>query len=157
VLGEEGEVVALVQDLDADVRVELAQPPDLTVLLGHEPLVEGGDLDGEPPPGQVEVRPELLGRMAGGVPVDREGGRLVLPVDRVEVEQARGLGSGVGGQGVLGDGRGRRAPAGRGPPPAPPAPPDGLTGPASAEGATGPLPGWSPGRWARSPSVSAQT
>src|SRR4029453_1678313 len=148
VLGQQPEVVALVEDLDADVRVELAQAPDLAVLLGHQPLVERGDLDVEPEGGQVEVGAEVLRRLPGGVPLDREGGRLVLPLDPVEVEQPGELPLGVVREGDL-VGRPSRSRAGghgrvR------------LGSPAvlRAAGAPG---GASPGRWARSPSVSAQT
>jgi hypothetical protein len=87
-----------------DVRVELAKAPDLAVLLGHQPLVEGGDLDVEVEPRQVEVGAEVPDGAAGGVPLDGEGGRLVLPLDPVEVEQAGELALGVVREG---DGIGR--------------------------------------------------
>ena len=56
VLDEQVQVVALVEDLASDVRIERRQPPHLAVLLGHELLVEGRDLDVEVELGQVEVR-----------------------------------------------------------------------------------------------------
>ena len=52
--------VARVEELDPDVRVELAQPAQLAVLLPHEPLLEGRQLDVEVEVGQVEVRREAL-------------------------------------------------------------------------------------------------
>ena len=47
VLGDEREVVALVEDLASDLRVPLTEPPDLAVLLRDELLVERRDLDVE--------------------------------------------------------------------------------------------------------------
>ena len=67
------------------------QSPDLAVLLGHELLVEGRDLDVEVELGQVEVGREALGRVALAVPVDVEGRGLVAPLDLVEVQQLREL------------------------------------------------------------------
>jgi hypothetical protein len=47
VLGDEGQVVALVEDLAIHARIQLAEPPDLAVLLGDQALVERRDLDVE--------------------------------------------------------------------------------------------------------------
>ena len=69
--------------------IELAQPADLAVLLGHQPLVEGGHLDEEPGLGKPEVGPEAGRRATVLVPVERELDRLVLPQDAVEVEDPR--------------------------------------------------------------------
>jgi hypothetical protein len=91
VLGDQGEVVPLVEDLAPDVRVLLPEPANLAVLLGHELLVQRGDLDVEVVRGQVEVRRERLRGIAIAVPLEREGARLVLPRDRIEVEELREL------------------------------------------------------------------
>ena len=80
--------IARVEQLDVDRRVELAQAPQLAVLLAHEPLAECRHLEVEVEVGQVEVRREALDDGPVEVPEDREGVRLVLPADRVEVEDA---------------------------------------------------------------------
>jgi hypothetical protein len=91
VLHKEVQVVLLVQDLAADVGVELHEPSDLTVLLGHELLVERRDLDVDIELGQVEVRGEALSSLAGPVPVDVERRGLVVPRDLIEIQQLREL------------------------------------------------------------------
>src|SRR5260370_42042718 len=60
VFHEQMQVVALVQHLDADLGVQLAEPAGLTVLLRDELLVERGDLDVEVVRGQGEVGTERL-------------------------------------------------------------------------------------------------
>jgi hypothetical protein len=87
VLHQQVEVVALVEELDLDLRVQLSEAPGLAVLLGHQLLVQGGDLDVEVVVGQVEVRAETLDRLVVLVPLEGELSRLVLPGDPVEVEQ----------------------------------------------------------------------
>src|SRR5207302_722382 len=91
VLLQQREVVALVEDLDLAVRVQLAQSPDLLVLLRDELLVHRRHFDVGVELRQEEVRRELLDDLALLVPLDVERPRLVLPFDLVEVEQARVL------------------------------------------------------------------
>jgi hypothetical protein len=88
VLHEEAEVVPLVEDLAPHLRVPLPEAADLAVLLRHELLVQGRDLDVLLVGGEVEVGGEPLGDVALGVPVDVEGAGLVLPFDLVEVEKS---------------------------------------------------------------------
>src|SRR4029450_3590355 len=87
VLGHERQVVALIEDLAVDPRIELAQAADLAVLLGHEPLVERRDLDVEVVHRQIEVPREALDHVAVSVPFEVERRRLVVPLDLVEVQQ----------------------------------------------------------------------
>ena len=84
--------VPRVEQLDVEVRVQLAQPAELAVLLADELLAEGRHLEVEVEVGQVEVRREALDDVAIEVPQDREGVRLVLPAHGVEVEDPRHLG-----------------------------------------------------------------
>ena len=79
--------VLLVKHLDVDVRIDLAQQPDLAVLLGHQRLLHGGQLDVQVELRQVEVRREGLQHASRRVPRDGEAVRLVLPGDAVEIEQ----------------------------------------------------------------------
>src|SRR4051794_30056366 len=60
VLHEQMQIVALVQDLDADLGVQLSEPAGLAVLLRDELLVERGDLDVEVVRRQVEIGTERL-------------------------------------------------------------------------------------------------
>ena len=62
VLEHQGPEVAGVEQLDPDVRVELAQAAQLAVLLAHELLAQRGQLDVQVEVGQVEVRGEALER-----------------------------------------------------------------------------------------------
>src|SRR5215204_596185 len=114
VLGHERQVVALVEDLALDLRVELAQAANLAVLLGHQPLVERRDLDVEVVHRQEEVRREALNHVPIAVPLEVERPGLVVPFDLVEVQQPGELAlAGVReGDRVAGQGRGlgRRAP-----------------------------------------------
>jgi hypothetical protein len=91
VFHEQVEVVALVQDLATNVRVERHQPPHLAVLLGDELLVERRDLYVEVKSGQVEIGRETLRRISLAIPLDVERRGLVVPIDLVEVEQLREL------------------------------------------------------------------
>ena len=89
--------VAGVEQLDVEVRVELAQPAQLAVLLADELLAQRGHLEVEVQVGQVEVGREALDHVTVQVPQDRERVWLVLPAHRIEVEDARHLGlAGVG-------------------------------------------------------------
>ena len=81
--------VPRVEQLDLDVRVQLAQPAQLAVLLAHELLLERRELDVQVEVGQVEVGREALDDVAVEVPADREGVRLVGPADR---RRSRGSG-----------------------------------------------------------------
>src|SRR2546429_748142 len=87
VLHEQMQVVALVQNLDADFGVQLAEPAGLAVLLRDELLVERGDLDVEVVRRQVEIGAERLYGPTVTVAFQREGTRLVGPFDAVEVEE----------------------------------------------------------------------
>src|SRR5262245_21932672 len=91
VLGHQGQIVPLVEDLAPDLRVALAEPPDLAVLLGDQLLVQRRDLDVKVELGQIEIGGEPLDRLPLFVPRDRERGRLVRPGDLIEVEQPREL------------------------------------------------------------------
>ena len=84
--------VARVEQLDPDVRVELAQPAELAVLLAHQLLLERGQLDVQLDVREVEVGREALDDVPVQVPADRERVGLVGPADVVEVEDARELG-----------------------------------------------------------------
>jgi hypothetical protein len=50
-------------------------------------LIERRDLDVEVELGEVEVGGEALGDRARAIPLDVEGGRLVAPLDLIEVQQ----------------------------------------------------------------------
>jgi hypothetical protein len=88
VFDQEVEVVPLVEDLAVDVGVVLAEETYLSILLGDELLVHRRDLDEEVLVGDVEVGCEELRRFAVVVELDREGGRLVVPVQPVEIEES---------------------------------------------------------------------
>ena len=87
VLGDERQVVALVEDLAGDLGISLAQPTDLPVLLGHELLAERRDLDVEVVLRQEEVRGEALQDPALAIPLDVERRGLVLPSDAIELQE----------------------------------------------------------------------
>jgi hypothetical protein len=81
------DVVPLVEDLAADVWIELTQKTDLAVLLRDQLLAHRRDLDEQVLFGQVEVGREELARIAVAVPGNRERAGLVLPRDPVEVQE----------------------------------------------------------------------
>jgi hypothetical protein len=87
VLDQEIQVIALVEDLAANVWIKRHQSAGLAILLRHELLIKRRDLDVEIEGGEVEVGRESLGRIAVAVPLDVEGRGLVLPTDLIEVEQ----------------------------------------------------------------------
>src|SRR5215210_2312874 len=87
VLRHERQIVALIEDLALHIRVQLAQPTDLSVLLRHQLLVQRRDLDVEVVLRQVEVGRETLDDPAVLVPLEIERRRLVVPGDLIEVEQ----------------------------------------------------------------------
>src|SRR4051812_19206110 len=90
VLGEPFEI-PLVEELDPDVGVALAQLPDLSVLPRDERLLHLRDLDIEILLGEVEVGRKRLGDAAGLVRLEDERRRLVRPRDAVVVEDLRAL------------------------------------------------------------------
>ena len=90
VLGEPLEV-ALVEELDLDVRVPLAQLAKLAVLPGDERLLHQGDLDVQILLGEVEVRRERFGDAAVLVLFEDERSRLVLPGHAVVVQHLGAL------------------------------------------------------------------
>ncbi|MFP3913675.1 MAG: hypothetical protein ACLFWM_02280, partial [Actinomycetota bacterium] len=61
-----------VQHLAADVRVQLPEHADLAVLLGHQLLVHGGDLDEQIVVGEIEIGREELAGLPAPVPADGE-------------------------------------------------------------------------------------
>jgi hypothetical protein len=75
--------------------IELDEPAGFAVLLRDQPLVERRDLDVEVVGREVEVGRESLRRVAVAVVFERERARLVVPRNRVEVEQLRELSLGV--------------------------------------------------------------
>src|SRR5207249_7161666 len=85
------EVIALIEDLAVDVRVQFAELANLPVLLRDELLVERRDLDVEVVLGQEEVGREPSNDFALLVPFQVERARLVLPFDLIEVEEASEL------------------------------------------------------------------
>src|SRR6476469_2085675 len=91
--------VAPVEQLDPHVRAQLPQPAQLAVLLGHERLLHGGDLEVDILLGQVEVVSECLERVAVLVEVEGEGMRLVFPGNAVVGEDLRTLELGLVGEG----------------------------------------------------------
>src|SRR6478735_3455229 len=91
VLHEQLQVVTLVEHLDLDLGVQLDEAARLAVLLRHQLLVERGDLDVEVVRREVEVGREGLRRVAFTIALEHEGARLVVPLDRVEVEELREL------------------------------------------------------------------
>jgi hypothetical protein len=90
VLDHEVQIVTLVEDLAADVRVVLPEQLHLLVLLRDQLLVHGRDLDVEIVVGQVEVGSEELDRDTVLEPY-REDLGLVLPRNAVEIEEKREL------------------------------------------------------------------
>jgi hypothetical protein len=72
-----------------NVWVMLPQKAHLAVLLGDQLLAHRGDLYVDIILWEVEIWPEVSGRIALVVPFESEGMWLVLPVDSVEVQQSR--------------------------------------------------------------------
>jgi hypothetical protein len=91
VLDQEIHVVALVEDPALHPRVKLLQAARFAVLLRDELLIQRCDLDVAVERWKVEVRREALGSVAVAIPLDIERGRLVLPLDLIEIEQLREL------------------------------------------------------------------
>jgi len=87
VLDQQMQIVTLVKDFAADVRVELLQPAHLAVLLGDQFLIHGGYLDEQVIAHEVKVWSEEPGGLPFLIPGDRKGSRLVRPFDPVEIEK----------------------------------------------------------------------
>jgi Icc protein len=83
--------VALVEELDVDVRIDLAQPPQLAVFAGGERLLHHRQFEVEILLGEVEVGRERLDDAALVVALEDERARLVLPRHAVVVEDLRAL------------------------------------------------------------------
>lgn len=79
-------VIALVEDFAIDLRIQLAKPADLSILLRDQFLIHGGDLDEQVILGQIEIGSEELRWCSITAPGYWEGSGLVLPVDTVEVQ-----------------------------------------------------------------------
>ena len=88
VLDEKIQVVALIEDLAADLWVELAEPSNLAILASNQFLIHRGYLDELILFRQVEVRPKELHGVAVVVPFDCELARFVIPGDVVEIEES---------------------------------------------------------------------
>jgi len=78
--------VARAEELDSKVRIEGGEAPQLSTLLPHQCLPNGGDFNPEFHIGEVEVRREPRGDTPIGVVRQRKCGRFVLPADPVEVK-----------------------------------------------------------------------
>src|SRR5471032_273809 len=78
--------VALVEELDLHIRVELSQLAELPVLAGDERLLHHGHLQVQVLVPEVEVGRERLGDAALIVAGEHEGRRLVFPRDSVPVQ-----------------------------------------------------------------------
>ena len=83
--------VSLVEELDPDVRVSLAQLAQLPVLARDERLLHHGELDVQILLRQIEVGRERLAHPAVLVLLEDEGSRLVEPRDSVVVEHLGAL------------------------------------------------------------------
>src|SRR5205085_10326045 len=81
-------VVLAVKQFDVDVRIQLAQQPQLAVLGRDQRLLHGRQLDVKIVLGQIEIGREHLGH-ASLVPRDRKSDRLVHPTNAVVVQEAR--------------------------------------------------------------------
>jgi hypothetical protein len=91
-LQHQGAKVAGVEQLHPDVRVELANPAELPILLPHELLAQGRHLEVAVEVRQPEVGGEALDDRPVEVPQDRKRVWLVLPANAVEVEDPGHLG-----------------------------------------------------------------
>jgi hypothetical protein len=91
VLDEKVQIVALIEHLALDMWILLLELTDLSVLLCNELLAHRRDLDVDVILREIEVRSEVPRRLAAVVPLEGKRVRLVLPVDRVEVEEPRKL------------------------------------------------------------------
>lgn len=83
------EIIPLIEHLAFDIWMVLTQEPHFPVLLCDQLLAHRGDLYIDIVLGEVEVWPEVSGRIALVVPFESEGMWLVLPVDSIEIQQSR--------------------------------------------------------------------
>jgi hypothetical protein len=81
VLGEERLHVPRIQQLDLDVRIELAEPAELAILAVGQRGLQRGDLDVEIEVGEIEVWSEVLGGPAILGPFEGKLARFVLPAN----------------------------------------------------------------------------
>jgi hypothetical protein len=79
VLDQQVQVVALIQDLADNSWIQRHETAGFAVLLGYQLLIERGYLDINVEVGEVEIGREAARRVAVPVPIDVEGGRLVVP------------------------------------------------------------------------------
>jgi hypothetical protein len=77
----------LIEDPALDPGIERLQAPGLAVLLRHQLLIEGRDLDVAIERREIEVGREPLRGITAAIPFDVERRRLVGPLDLIEVEQ----------------------------------------------------------------------
>ena len=91
VLDQQAQVIPLVEDLAFDFGMHLLEPPHLPILLGHQLLAHGRDLDVEVIVGKVEVGAEVLRGCSVIGELDGKLAWFVLPGDLVEIEQSRKL------------------------------------------------------------------
>jgi hypothetical protein len=98
------QVVALVEDFAAHLRIETTQGPNFAVLLGDELLAHRGDLDVEVLFREKEVGSEILAGPALSIPGNGKSSRLVLPGNSIEIEQGCELPLAVVGK-LMGDAR----------------------------------------------------
>src|SRR2546428_631938 len=87
ILEEQTAVIATVEDLHADIGVQLAEPAEFAVLLGHEALLECGEFDVQIDLRKIEVRVEALHDPTLVVPLQWKAPRIVLPPDTVKVQE----------------------------------------------------------------------
>jgi hypothetical protein len=81
--------VALIDNEERDLGIELAEVTDLAILLRHQSLSEHGELDEEVLLGQIEVGAEPPHGYAALVPGERKLEWLVQPLVAVEGEKLR--------------------------------------------------------------------
>jgi len=79
-------IIPPVKDFEVHCRIKLSQLPDLSILLGHEVLLERGQLDIKVELREIEIGGEAFGDFPAAVPIDRKASRLVLPFDLIEVQ-----------------------------------------------------------------------
>ena len=82
--------IALVEETDVDLGIQLLQPSELAVLLRDQALAHRGQLEVQVEIREIEVRREHFADLAVLL-VQDERPWLVLPGDAVEVQDAREL------------------------------------------------------------------
>ncbi|MGC2241635.1 MAG: hypothetical protein WA726_12450 [Acidimicrobiia bacterium] len=81
----------MIEDLAADLGVQLLEAANLAILLGDQLLAHRGDLDVEIVIREIEIGSEELRGAPVLVPGDGERGRLVIPGDTIEIQEKRKL------------------------------------------------------------------